>query len=76
MCHEATLNQIIQAVRELPEARAAEVLDFAHFLQTRQTARDTLGDNFEQHFGSLKSSPLFQGRDPVAIQREMRDEWR
>jgi len=36
MCSEATLNRIIQTVRELPEARAAEVLDFAEFLKVRQ----------------------------------------
>lgn len=30
----------------------------------------------ESHFGSLKDAPLFHGRDPVAVQREMRDEWR
>lgn len=76
MCNEATLNRIIQTVRELPEASAAEVLDFAEFLQTRKSARAVAGGDFESHFGSLKNTPLFQGRDPVDIQREIRDEWR
>lgn len=76
MCSEATLNRIMQTVRELPEASAAEVLDFAEFLQARKTVRGIEGGAFENYFGRLKDSPLFQGRDPVEVQREMRYEWR
>lgn len=76
MCNEATLNRIIQAVRDLSEARAAEVLDFVEFLQTRKGTGAVIGGGFENHFGSLKEAPLFEGRNPVEVQREMRDEWR
>ena len=73
MCNEATLNRIIQTVQDLPEASAAEVLDFAEFLQSRKVARAVAAGDFERHFGNLKNAPLFQGRDPVEVQREMRD---
>lgn len=73
MCNEATLNRIIQTVQELPEASAAAVLDFAEFLQSRKVARAIAAGDFEIHFGSLKQAPLFRGRDPIKVQRELRD---
>jgi|APLak6261659701_1056019.scaffolds.fasta_scaffold13334_3 hypothetical protein len=76
MCEKATLERIIQAVRELPEHRAAEVLDFAEFLQSRKPDSTPEEGTFESYFGKLKNAPLFYGRDPVTVQREMRDEWR
>lgn len=33
MCEQVTLERIVQAVRDLPEDRAVEVLDFAKRLQ-------------------------------------------
>jgi hypothetical protein len=76
MCNEATLNRIIQTVRDLTEANAVEVLDFAEFLHARKPDPEISQGNLESHFGSLKNSPIFQGRDPVEVQREMRDAWR
>ncbi|BCX81290.1 hypothetical protein MIT9_P0868 [Methylomarinovum caldicuralii] len=36
MCTEVTARRILEAVKDLPEEEALEVLDFAEFLKARQ----------------------------------------
>ncbi len=31
--------------------------------------------SFAAYFGALKDAPLFGGRDPLEVQKELRDEW-
>ena len=70
-------QRLIELAQELPEPVLGEVLDFAEFLKQKQTASVTgQGGSFAAYFGSLKDTPLYDGRDPVEIQRELRDEWR
>ena len=40
MCSEATAERILEAVRDLPEEEALEVLDFAEFLKARRQRED------------------------------------
>ncbi len=40
MCTKATAERILEAVRDLPEEEALEVLDFAEFLKTRRQRED------------------------------------
>lgn len=65
MCEQATLERIIQTVRELDEPRAAEVLDFAEFVKTRrrtpeviQPARKIDWTLFERHAGCYDGSRI------------------
>lgn len=69
-------QRLIELAQELPEAVLGEVVDFAEYLKQKQAGSTAAqADSFAAHFGALKDSPLFGGRDPLEVQKELRDEW-
>ncbi len=70
-------DRIYEAVKTMPEQQAAEVLDFAEFLQAKagRVSQEITGALMTDYVGVLAKSPSFQG-DPLEIQKAMRDEWR
>lgn len=67
-------EKIFEAVRDLPEPDALEVLDFVAALKTRR-AQAQAGEGLLSFAGSLRNTPNFTG-DLVEWQRNQRDEWR
>ncbi|WP_017302428.1 DUF2281 domain-containing protein [Nodosilinea nodulosa] len=71
----STADAIYELVRKLPEEEANLVLRFAEFVQQHAKPKQNANhSSLLSYFGILKDSPNFNG-DPVAIQRQMRDEW-
>jgi hypothetical protein len=67
-------EKVFDLLQDMPEKEAGEVLDFTEFLrQRRQGAKDDTA--LESLIGCLKDSPVFAGRDPLDIQRDIRQEW-
>lgn len=71
----STADAIYELVKKLPEEEAGLVLMFAEFVQQHaKPDKDAERSSLMSYFGILKDSPNFN-EDPVAIQRQMRDEW-
>jgi Protein of unknown function (DUF2281) len=70
-------DRIYEAVKTMPEQQAAEVLDFAEFLQAKagRVNQEVTGALMTDYGGVLAKSPSFQD-GPLEIQKAMRDEWR
>ena len=70
---------VYEKLKAAPPEVAREVLDFLELLEAKKRGggsgpapdRDAIWEDF---FGSLKGSGIFEG-DPMEIQRKMRDEW-
>lgn len=71
-----TAEKLWEATRTLPEPLLAEVLDFAEFLRTKRAAPENAASEvrLSELCGGLESSKAFS-QDPLAIQRQLRDEW-
>lgn len=71
-----TVEKLLAATRTLPEPLLAEVLDFAEFLQAKRgaLASQALLVRVTTLCGGLENSATFNA-DPLAIQRQLRDEW-
>lgn len=65
-----TLEELNEVSQTLSEPARREVLDFARFLQQRQSSGKLL-----DYAGRLAKSPNFN-EDPVKLQETLRDEWR
>jgi hypothetical protein len=74
----STAELVYEKLKDAPQARAQEVLNFLEFLEAKQAAATPVPPvaerTFEEFFGVLKDSKIFEG-DPVEIQRKMRAEW-
>lgn len=72
-----TAERLFEAARDLPEPLLAEVLDFADFLRTKSTRLLSQSANIPlaSLCGGLTNSQTFSG-SPMAIQQQLRDEWR
>lgn len=68
-------QRLIELAHELPETVLGEVVDFAEYLKQKQASAVAAPGGFGTYFGSLKDTPLFEGRDPLEVQKELRDEW-
>ncbi len=69
-------QSLIELAQELPEAVLGEVVDFAEYLKQKQAVSTAAqAGSFAAYFGALKDAPLFGGRDPLEVQKELRDEW-
>jgi len=72
-----TSERLFEAAQTLPEPLLAEVLDFADFLRARQVHLLSQPANISlaSLCGGLENSKTFSG-SPLAIQQQLRDEWR
>lgn len=72
-----TSQRLFEAIQTLPEPLQVEVLDFADFLRTRQASVDVQPSNVSltSLCGGLENTQTFIG-SPLAIQQQLRDEWR
>lgn len=72
-----TSERLLKAIQTLPEPLLAEVLDFADFLQARQTnaANPPTDTSLASLCGGLENTQTF-GESPLAIQQKLRNEWR
>ena len=77
------MEKISEAIKDLPEPLAREVLDFAESLKAKSAPQVTLfserdrpriPQSLARLAGGLKQSSLFAG-NPVDIQRRLRSEW-
>lgn len=77
------MEKISEAVKDLPEPLANEVLDFAEYLRAKADSKDVPYSGLDRPhppkpltslLGALSESKLFAG-DPVDIQRKLRSEW-
>jgi hypothetical protein len=72
-----TAERLFETAQALSEPLLAEVLDFADFLRAR--SMDKLSQPVDVPLaslcGGLESTQTFSG-SPVAIQSQLRDEWR
>ena len=77
------MEKISEAIKDLPEPLALEVLDFAESLKAKSTPQGALlserdlprvPQSLASLAGGLKKSGLFAG-NPVDIQRQLRSEW-
>jgi Protein of unknown function (DUF2281) len=73
---QTTVERLLAAASNLPEAMQIEVLDFAEFLSARrpQESKPNLGTSLLDLCGGLESSQTFAG-SPLALQKTLRDEW-
>jgi hypothetical protein len=71
-----TAEKMMEATRTLPEPLLAEVLDFAEFLRLRRGGHEHAASTLRlfELCGGLEGSATF-AVDPIAIQRQLRDEW-
>ena len=76
------MEKISEAIKDLPEPLAREVLDFAESLKAKSTPQDVLllehdrpriPQSLASLAGGLKKSGLFAG-NPLDIQRQLRSE--
>lgn len=72
-----TSQRLFEAMQILPEPLQAEVLDFADFLRARQESSGVQPANISliSLCGGLENTQTFSG-SPLAIQQQLRDEWR
>jgi uncharacterized membrane protein len=70
----STAEVIYELVKTLPEEQAHQVLLFVESLPRNLGKQDTAPKLLADFLGILKDSPTFN-RDPVDIQRAMRDDW-
>lgn len=77
------MEKISEAIKDLPEPLAREVLDFAESLKAKslpqgallsEQGRPRIPQSLTRLAGGLKKSGLFAG-NPVDIQRRLRSEW-
>ncbi len=71
-----TTEKLYKTVQDLPEPILAELLDFAEFLR-RKMLNEQIHPNDEllvDLAGGLENSVAFAG-EPLAIQKQLRDEW-
>ena len=70
-----TSERLFEVAQTLPETLLAEVLDFADFLRTRQANMARPADiSLASLCGGLENTKTFVG-SPLAIQKQLRDEW-
>ena len=76
------MEKISEAVKDLPEPLAHEVLDFAEYLKSKADSKGVLESDKDRPqvakplarlIGALSESKLFAG-NPVDIQRKLRNE--
>jgi hypothetical protein len=67
-------EKLIELVNQLPDQALAEAISFVEALAKQQAAKDA--PSFEAFFGALKDEPLFDGRDGVEVQKDLRNDWR
>lgn len=68
-------KRLLNIVRALPPERAAEVLDFAEFLQTREGRQaNDVRAALDESFGIWRDRTDLIG-DSASLVRAMRDEW-
>jgi hypothetical protein len=67
-------QRLIELANQLPEQALAEAISFVEALAMQQAAKDSV--SFDAFFGALKDQPLFDGRDGVEVQKDLRNEWR
>ena len=72
-----TTERLIQTAQSLPESLLVEVLDFADFLRAKQmkTAKQSANISLVSLCGGLENTQTFVN-SPLAIQQQLRDEWR
>ena len=71
-----TSERLFEVAQTLPETLLSEVLDFADFLQTRQANMLRPADiSLASLCGGLENTKTFVG-SPLAIQKQLRDDWR
>jgi len=72
-----TTERLIEAAQTLPEPLLVEVLDFADFLRAKSARipSQTADISLASLCGGLERSQTFSG-PPMAIQQQLRDEWR
>jgi hypothetical protein len=72
-----TAERLFEAAQLLPEPLLTEVLDFAEFLRAKSaiTLSQSADVPLASLCGGLTSSKAFGG-SPMAIQQQLRDEWR
>ena len=72
-----TSERLIEVAQTLPEPLLAEVLDFADFLRARQLKMSSQVGNasLASLCGGMENTQTFAG-SPLAIQQQLRDEWR
>lgn len=77
------MEKISEAVKDLPEPLAREVLDFAEYLKSKADSKGVLVSGKDRPqvakplaslIGTLSESKLFAG-NPVDIQHKLRNEW-
>ncbi|OGO42108.1 MAG: hypothetical protein A2Z04_07050 [Chloroflexi bacterium RBG_16_57_9] len=68
-------KRLLNIVRTMPPERAAEVLDFAEFLQTREGRQaNDVRAALDESFGIWRDRSDLIG-DSASLVRAMRDEW-
>lgn len=70
-------ERLFEAAQALPEPLLTEVLDFADFLRARNTSMHSQPTDISlaSLCGGLENTQTFSG-SPLAIQQQLRDEWR
>lgn len=70
-----TVEKLYKTVQELPEPVISEILDFAEFLSKKRPVINK-GSNISllDLVGGLENSIAFNG-NPLAIQKQLRNEW-
>lgn len=71
-----TAEKLYKTVKDMPEPILAELLDFAEFLRTKMSNKQSQPTNelLIDLKGGLENSVTFAG-DPLVIQKRLRDEW-
>jgi len=72
-----TSERLYETAQSLPEPLLAEVLDFAEFLRAKQANLQSVTTeiSLSSMCGGLEHSSIFTG-SPIAIQQQLRNEWR
>lgn len=72
-----TSERLFDAIQTLPEPLLAEVLDFADFLRAKQLKllSQSADTPLASLCGGLENTKTFSA-SPLAIQQQLRDEWR
>lgn len=69
-----TPDSVYSAIKQLPQPMLEEVMDYIEFLQYKNQPKSAPSTSLSALKGGLENSKTFAG-DPVAIQKELRDEW-
>jgi hypothetical protein len=72
-----TSERLFDAIQTLPEPLLTEVLDFADFLRAKQmkSLSESSDTPLTSLCGGLENTKTFSA-SPLAIQEQLRDEWR